>query len=106
MCGPVGCYFIRLLDVQDRYKELFCKLFRLLQIAKSKSSTAGLRAQLEMDIPNVMTELEICMPVDWNTPVAHFFVCTTVETILDCGNLNVYAHLRSCAYVWRTCSYV
>ena len=75
-----------MLDVNDRYRKLFCKLLRLLHIARSKSSTAGVRAELAIGIPNVMTELEMALPVDWNTPVAHFIVCTTVETLLDCGN--------------------
>ena len=81
-----------MLDIKDRFKKLFCKLFRLLHIAKSKSSTAGHRSELEVGIPNVMTKLEISLPVDWNAPCIHFFVCTTLETMLDCGTF---------VYDWR-----
>ena len=102
MCGPAGCYMIRLLDIKEDFKIKFCELFRLMQIARSKSSTPGQRLELEQGIPRVMTELELLLPVDWNTPVAHYFVCSTLDNILDCGASPETTRDRTFSYFHRT----
>jgi len=93
-CGPVGCYFMGLTNISTHFKKLFCKLFRLLHLARSKSSTAGDREELTIELPVVMTELELGLPLSWNTPVMHFITCSTVTTLLDCGIRTKYTCVR------------
>jgi hypothetical protein len=54
-----------------------------------KSSTAGDREKLSSELPSVFTKLEIMLPVTWNTPVVHIFLCQTVKTLTDVGDVCV-----------------
>jgi hypothetical protein len=84
--SDVGIYMLRLLTGVDlHYVSLFMKLTRLCKRTQHKVSTPGDREWLKINIPLVMTALEIVMPVWWNTLVIHYFTFHTVQILEAIG---------------------
>jgi hypothetical protein len=54
-----------------------------------KVSTPGDRADLAQQIPEVMTQLEMAMPITWNTTVIHIFTFHTLDILKRAGPYNV-----------------
>jgi hypothetical protein len=50
-----------------------------------KVSTPGDRQRMAADLPVVMTELEMALPLHWNTTVLHLFTFHTVELLEAAG---------------------
>lgn len=63
---------------------------------RRKCSTPGDRKQLVESLPVVMTKLEMMLPLSWNTAVVHIFLCQTMDTIVECGNIT---RMRCCLLV-------
>lgn len=54
-----------------------------------KVSTPGDRELIDLQLPRIMTKLEMIMPINWNTIVVHIFTYHTLETLLAAGPYNV-----------------
>lgn len=78
------------IDIAKEYAELFMRLFDMIKLLQFKESTPGDRQALSKGIPEVMTKLEMKLPIVWNTPVVHIFTYHTVDTLTRCGPYPVH----------------
>jgi hypothetical protein len=81
LCGQLGAYTLKHASLDAEYKALFIELLFLLEKAMYKASLPADRRHLSKQIPIVMTNLEMKMPLSWNTSVVHIFVFHTVATL-------------------------
>jgi len=85
LAGPAGAYFLRLMGLDSDYTELFVELVYTVHKLMLKTSTPGDREQLEKAIPQLMTKLEMKLPLSWNTAVVHIFTFHALYNILVAG---------------------
>ena len=90
LSGDAGAYIMEYIDIDASYAALFIRLFRMIHLLQYKDSTPGDRQTLSAGLPALMTELEMAMPIIWNTPVVHIFTYHTVDSLTRCGPYPVH----------------
>ena len=82
--GPLGVYMLEFMDIEDKYKQAFITLFWLLEKVQAKTHTTASIDQLDADLIDVLSTLEVLLPISWCTSVAHTALHLT-DFIRKCG---------------------
>ena len=85
LAGDAGCYVLRTLGVRGDVLLMMIELLRLLERVMRKVSTPGDRQHVKTNLPRVLTKLEMCLPMVWNTSVLHVYQCSVVKSLEALG---------------------
>ena len=88
--GPVGCYILRLTDMEASYKLKFTEFFSVMELLMRKASSPAQRRDARARLRDVMFELEMGLPHRWSTMVRHVMSDHAVDTIEKCGPFPVH----------------
>lgn len=83
--GPAGAWLVAHLDLDIDFTHSATALLHLLKIVQHKISTPGDRQTLRAELPRVVTELELLVPVDMCTMVMHVLVFECLSQLQETG---------------------
>jgi hypothetical protein len=84
-CGPVGQYQYQWLDCDPEYRRRFIESKIVFETAMRKTSSPAERVYVEEALPRIFTELEIMMPIQFQTGVRHQCGFHVVANLEDLG---------------------
>lgn len=88
--GPVGYYFLYLMDMEETYKRAFVKFFQGMEPLCRKVSTPEVRRTTRKKLTNAMFDLEMLLPHRWTSMVRHVMSDHAVDTLERCGPFVVH----------------
>lgn len=87
--GGAGAYVLQFLSIDHEFRSVVVDLLWLLNTAMHKQSTPGDRQRLREELPRVITQLEIFLPVYVSTMVLHVLTCGLLSTLEQTGPFPV-----------------
>ena len=96
--GPVGLYFLLLMDMSEQYKQPFVAFFSAMEPLLRKVSMPDVRRKTRQKLTNSMFDLEMLLPHRWTSMVRHVMSDHSIDTIERCGPFAVNNMLCREAY--------
>ncbi len=83
--GDRGLFWICKTDMTDDYKRAFCSIIKAAATFMQKVPTHDQVEQYHRNFVSSVVELEIILPLYWNTITLHLLVCRVAEQVLKFG---------------------
>ena len=83
--GDRGLFWICKTDMTDDYKRAFCSIIKAAATFMQKVPTHDQVEQYHRNFVSSVVELEIMLPLYWNTITLHLLVCRVAEQVLKFG---------------------
>lgn len=96
--GPVGLYFLFLMDMSEQYRQAFVAYFSALEPLLHKVSIPDVRRKTRQNLTDSMFDLEMLLPHRWSSMVRHVMSDHSIDTIERCGPFAVNNMLCREAY--------